>query len=99
MKDKIKFGRYVGPNKRQALVQRADGSFEYGTAEVAEDGRTIPEGSDYIEAAECEYDGWHEMTTIFRNERPAASGPPQVATDEYRKGYDRIFGKQKVGLA
>lgn len=31
--------------------------------------------------------------------RGGASGPPQVATDAYRDGWDRIFGSATVGQA
>lgn len=34
-----------------------------------------------------------------KKERPAGSGPCQVSSDAYRKGWDGIFGKKIVGQA
>jgi hypothetical protein len=47
-------------------------------------------------------DGWREAETLYSGpaQKAGGDGPAQVATKEYREGYDRIFGKRgEVGLA
>jgi hypothetical protein len=60
------------------------------------DGQPIPEGAELIQVGAEDGEGWRDVTTVYKSER---SGPAQVATPAYREGYDRIFGKQKMGLA
>ena len=57
------------------------------------DGQPIPEGAELIQVGAEDSDGWRDVTTVYK------SGPAQVATPAYREGYDRVFGKQKMGLA
>lgn len=56
-------------------------------------GVPIPEGGEIVHVGADDPDGWRNVEVLYRN------GPAQVATDAYRTGYDRIFGKQKVGSA
>jgi hypothetical protein len=61
------------------------------------DGDPIPEGAEIIRAGPEDDDGWRDVTTIYGEQR---TGPAQVASPQYREGYDRIFGKKpEVGLA
>lgn len=54
-------------------------------------------GSEVVDIEE--HDGRHMAKTIYKVPLAAGEGPAQVATPAYRDGYDRVFGKQKVGLA
>lgn len=75
-------------------IRRNDEEVSYGTFREAKEGQSIPQGAEFIHAGEADADGWRDVTSIYKN------GPAQVATPQYREGYDRIFGKkQKVGVA
>ena len=107
-KDQIRIGPEVAPGRRIA-VRRCGDTIAVGTFVSMKDGQPIPEGAELIRLAnKQDADGWRDATVLYRNEPEAelapleetrGSGPAQVATPAYRTGYDRIFGKQKVGLA
>lgn len=101
-KDQIRIGPEVSPGQRIAFRRRGE-EFAVGTIGELKDGRPIPEGAEFIKLARECHDGWHDATVLYSHEsapnEQQRSGPAQVATPEYREGYDRIFGKQKVGLA
>lgn len=111
-KDQIRIGPEVAPGRRIA-VRRCGENFAIGTFGGMKDGRPIPKGAELIRMAqEQDTDGWRDATVLYRNEpepepeielapleETHGSGPAQVATPAYRESYDRIFGKQKVGLA
>jgi hypothetical protein len=96
-KDQIRIGQEVGPNTR-LVERRKNGRTSIGTLTPMKDGQSLLTGAEIVKVALDEDDEWHDVETIYAPE-PALSGPPQVATPAYKKGYDRIFGKQKVGLA
>lgn len=75
-------------------IRECDGKLQAGTFRPAREGEPIPEGHELVYLGDQREDGWYNVAASFRN-----SGPAQVATRAYRDGYDRIFGKQKVGLA
>ena len=96
-KDELQVGPSCAPGERFAY-RRRDGEIEVGVVRETKDGRPLPEGAELVQMKlenGCDGDcgGWHEATTVYRN------GPAQVATLKYRDGYDRVFGKQKMGLA
>jgi hypothetical protein len=95
MKDQIRFGSEIEPG-RGAAIRRHDGGLGVGTFMEVKDGQPIPEGAELIQVGAEDSDGWRDVTTVYKSER---SGPAQVATPKYREGHDRIFGKQKMGLA
>jgi len=42
-------------------------------------------------------DGTYDVTSVYGGSpEEASSGPAQVATEEYRSGWDRIFGSKEV---
>ncbi len=96
-KDRIQYGDELASGEREAIIQRATGETVHGLVGDLKDGHPIPFGADVIEtASEADADGWHDVSTLYKS---PLNGPPQVATPAYRAGYDRIFGKQKVGEA
>ena len=99
VEDQIQLGPEIEPGHGAAIRRcRETGKIVgYGTFTAAKDGQPIPERGELIQVGAEDDEGWRDVTTIYKSER---SGPAQVATPEYREGYDRIFGsKQKVGLA
>lgn len=97
-KDKLRIGAEIAPNTR--LVERRGERPSLGTLAPMREGQPLSEGAELVKITPGEDDEWHDVETIYRHEpRAELSGPPQVATEAYREGYDRIFGKQKVGLA
>jgi hypothetical protein len=94
-KDQVRLGPTIGPDQK-AVIRRRDGAVGSGVLMKVEDGQPIPEGSELIHVGAADDEGWHDVTSLYTHER---GGPAQVATPAYRDGYDRIFGKQKVGLA
>lgn len=95
-KDQIRIGEEVGPNTR-LVERRKNGRTSVGTLTPMKDGQSLLTGGELVKITPGE-DGWHDVETVYEPE-PALNGPPQVATPAYRAGYDRIFGKQKVGIA
>lgn len=88
-----------------------DGKLSTGRYGPVKEGRPLPEGAELLSVGEPDQDGWRDVTVLYRHERddsgedvevavsPDRSGPAQVATPAYRAGYDRIFGKTRVGQA
>jgi len=107
-KDQIQIGPEVSPGRRIAVRRRGD-EVTVGTFGGMKEGRPIPEGAELVRVDPTCHDGWHDATVLYSHsalepepeevEETHGSGPAQVATPAYREGYDRIFGKQKVGLA
>lgn len=65
----------------------------FGTFTEMKEGQPLREGAELIRVEDADEDGWRDVISIYKN------GPAQVATPAYRENYDRIFGKQKVGMA
>lgn len=91
-KDEVNVGPEVAPGVRVA-VRRDETGERVVTLRKAVDGAPMGPTTELVEVdPECR-GGWHSVRSIYR-------GPPQVATDAYREGYDRIFGgRQTVGAA
>ena len=92
-KDRIRFGPQVGPGSYAALRRDPDGSENGVVVRQGGDGAPLLPGTEIASISSADDEGWHDVETLYR------SGPAQVATPQYREGYDRIFGKAKVGLA
>lgn len=101
--DRVHLGPYVGSNTRVAVRDCGDSS-HLAFVSPAPDGTPIPDHADLIRLGEpdSESGGWQDVTTLYGSgdRRATTGGPAQVATDAYRDGHDRIFGKKPtVGLA
>lgn len=97
LRDQALIGDEIAPGVRRVLRRRGDdGDLELGEFHEIAEGQALPLGGElvYLDRS-ADDDGWHDVKSIYGGR----SGPPQVATPAYRLGYDRIFGKQKVGLA
>jgi hypothetical protein len=91
--DEIWFGPEIEPNVYAGLRRTPDGEVKQVTCAPMQSGSPMRLGSELAHAGDASEDGWRPLTSIYKH------GPAQVATPRYREGYDRIFGKQKVGLA
>jgi hypothetical protein len=74
-------------------MRRTSEGIGFGTFKEVKEGQPLREGAELIRVGDENEDGWRDVTSIYK------SGPPQVATPRYRENYDKIFGKQKVGMA
>lgn len=84
----------LGPDG--VAVRHTDGGTGFGTFREVKEGQPLREGAELIRVGDEDEDGWRDVTSIYKSGR---SGPAQVATPRYRENYDKIFGKQKVGMA
>lgn len=93
-KDEVNIGPVIAPGVRVAR-RRNEGGEELITLREAVDGAPIGPSTELVQVGtECR-NGWHTVRSLY-----GGAGPPQVATEAYREGYDRIFGgKQTVGAA
>jgi len=93
-KDEIQFKGEIEPGVQAAIRRNERGEEQQVRVTFPEDGEAVPPGGELMFVdAECN-NGWHAANTVYK------SGPAQVATPEYREGYDRIFGKKtEVGVA
>jgi hypothetical protein len=101
--DRVRLGPQIGPNARLAVRER-DGEISTAIVQKARDGDSIPEGGELaqVDNPDCTCGRWQDVTTLYERGEGCAteSGPAQVATEAYRAGHDRIFGKKPtVGLA
>ena len=96
-KRKVRFKRRVGPDSYVGTRRDEDGSEHEILIREPTEGSPIYPGTEIMTVdAHCD-GGWHAAETVYRS---GGEGPAQVATDEYREGWDRIFGnKPDVGLA
>lgn len=92
--DEIWFGPEIEPGVYAALRRTPDGEVRQVRCASMQSGAPLRLGAELASVSEPAEDGWCPLTSLYRH-----SGPAQVATPAYREGYDRIFGKQKVGLA
>lgn len=110
-KEQIQCGPELSDGRRIAF-RRVDGEERVGILGPIKDGQPLSDGAEFLKIdGECQ-DGWHDVDVLYHHSaeshdeeysevpaEQARSGPAQVATPAYREGYDRIFGKQKIGLA
>jgi chemotaxis response regulator CheB len=94
--DEIAIGPEISPGVYAAL-RRRNGEVQRVLVRLAQDGKPIQPGSELVIVGDssCECGHWRKLESVC-GER---SGPAQVTTPAYRDGYDRIFGKQKVGIS
>lgn len=91
-KDRVCIGPDLSERSRLAVRDR-DGRLDTMIFRETKSGEPIPPGAEFVRVGP-DRDGWRDVETIYKT-----GGPAQVATPAYRDGYDRIFGKQKIGLA
>lgn len=79
------------------VTRRCGERLAQGTLAPMKEGQPLPEGAEFVYVKAPDEEGWRDVEVLYRHE---GSGPAQVATPEYREGYDRIFGKNPtVGQA
>lgn len=83
------------PGSRMCIRHTADHQMQIGALLPITEGTRI---SDNMHIVEEDADGDLRVGPTI-GELKSGSGPAQVATPEYRASWDRIFGKQTIGVA
>ena len=100
--DRVSLGPVIGPNARLAM-RETDGNVEPIVVRRVLDGEPIYDDTEVaaVENPNCQCGHWQDLNHVYgREARATESGPAQVASEAYRAGHDRIFGKRPtVGLA
>lgn len=104
--DRMLLGPDLGGGSRPCVRHLPDHSIQTGVVRPLEDGQPI---NGYDEILATRYDprvGDFEVKSVYNPKhhsteaaQPTSKGPPKVTSNEYRAGYDRIFGRQAVGSA
>jgi hypothetical protein len=102
--DRMLLGPDLGDGARPCVRHLPDHSIQTGFVKPLVDGQPI-NGFDEVFAAR--YDPQHgdyEVKSLYSQPQTGVAqathkGPAKVTSNEYRAGYDRIFGKQTVGEA
>jgi hypothetical protein len=92
----IELGPEISDGVRVGVRRRGDEA-QLVSLTTMKDGTPLVPGSELIDIKE--QGGRYMAKTIYKVPLAGGDGPAQVATPAYRDSYDRIFGKQKVGLA
>lgn len=92
-------GPQVGERTQACIRHRPNHRLDAGFVRTLRDGEHI--GGHEVVVLNPAGDGTYDVTSMGQAGEMAAegSGPAQVATDEYRDGWDRIFGKGPIGEA
>lgn len=89
-------GPPVGGDIFPFIRHRSNCTTEAGFVKQAKEGEPLYDGAVLLEPRGQEPGAFNVVSTY----KAQKSGPAQVATNEYREGYDRIFGgSQPVGQA
>lgn len=91
--DLVVAGPDLGGGVHLCLRHRPDHSHEIGVAAPLKDGQPIAQGAMILK---------HREANVFDVEpvpSTTTSGPARVTSNNYRAGWDNIFGKQTVGEA
>lgn len=94
-KDEIRVDGQIAPGVYRGTRRDENGERPVRFSMMKDGDTLIPDaGGEILSVSPDGCDGWHPVQTLYK------SGPAQVATPEYRKGWDRIFGgKHTTGLA
>ena len=81
-----------------AILRKRDEQLEAGILKKAEDGK--PLSGDLVRLRAREASPLFDVETIYEApkrspRRKRTPGPAQVSTDRYRRGWDRLFAKQR----
>jgi hypothetical protein len=98
--DRLILGPDLGDGSRPCIRHLPDHSIQTGVARLMKEGQPI---NGYDEILTICYDQQHgdfEVKSAYTPPTAAHKGPAMVTSNEYRTGYERIFGfKQVVGEA
>jgi hypothetical protein len=73
-------------------VRIRDGAVDFVEAERVKHGKPINTENDLLSLRSRD-DGAFDVETIYKGKNGTGRGPAQVATHQYRKGWDEVFGK------
>lgn len=98
-KDVVRMGPDVGSGFRPFVRHTTDHRVEGGFLRQAREGEPLQDGA--VLLSETEDSGVYNVDYEYKapGQKVTTSGPAQVATDNYRRGWDNIFGNKTVGQA
>lgn len=104
--DRMILGPDLGGGSRPCVRHLPDHSIQTGIVRPLEDGKPINGPGEILETRYDPKIGDYEVRSVYilgrpstQDAKPTSKGPPKVTSNEYRAGYDRIFGHQAVGEA
>jgi hypothetical protein len=82
------------PHGQACIRHRPDESIHVGVLRSVKEGVPIVAGAELVKVRPAG-DGTYDVTSIYGgSSEESSNGPAQVATDEYRDGWDRVFGSK-----
>jgi hypothetical protein len=81
----------ITPAGAFGIRKRGEDEETPGILAPSEDGRPFPPGAEVVQGRQRPGEPIYDLRPVYATTK----GPAQVATDTYRKSYDRIFGKSK----
>lgn len=101
-KDTIHLGPVVDAKGTRACVRHTkDHQVLPGFVRQVKDGSPIHKGDQLINLNYREADGCFDVEEVYSAKAPAesAAGPAMVNSENFKSGWDRIFGNRTVGVA
>jgi hypothetical protein len=77
-RDRLRLGPELGPDARIVERQRGD-KIEHGRLARIQDGRPIPDGTEFVTLGDPDADGWHDVRTLYKHEHAPAE---DTSTDD-----------------
>lgn len=98
--DRLHIGPDRGDGVHHCIRHTPDHEVKHGFVKPVKDGEPLNDGSSLVSIKYDSRVGDFEVTPIYEPRSEGKSGPAMVASNEYRSGWDRIFGsKATVGSA
>jgi hypothetical protein len=70
-RDRLRLGPELGPDARIVERQRGD-KIEHGRLARIQDGRPVPNGTEFVTLGDPDADGWHDVRTLYKHEHAPA---------------------------
>ncbi len=102
-RDFVVLGPQVNDRTQACVRHTSSNEVRPGLIRTIQEGEAISGAGDLVQLRDAG-DGTYDVTVVLGesgspSEGASHSGPAQVATDEYRDGWTRIFGGRVVGEA
>lgn len=90
-RDKVVLLESLGNRETKAVMVKEDGTQEVGLVRAMEEGKPI-HGDEIMTLSPTTHPLVYGVNERISLKNGGSKGPPKVATREYRKNYDQIFG-------